>query len=437
MWFNLDQAARSLAAVVSLGLVVTCSSRGSLKEARAPEPPKSAAPTTSGSAAPAPSANLEPASNEGEKAPLPSVEPEKLPLYRFFAALEALEKRQRNDHVRVLWLGDSHTAADYMTDRVRRALQQRFGAGGPGFVRVGLGTYRHAGLKVMRDGKWRIEPSPPARRSRQDDGAFGFAGLRAVGDPFSRAVIELTGSERDTLLRFEVLYDVVQPAKLELKLGEKRAVLGTEHGSPPIRRFVLEGEGKSPFELLVRDGFAKVWGVVIERTEPGVVLDTAGIDGARIATALAWDKEVFVREVEARKPELVVIAYGTNEAFDTGVRAERYGGQLAELVERVRAARPEVDCLIVGPPDAGTRDGGSPATLDDIERVQREAARSLGCGFFSQRAYQGGAGSYWAWLRETPPLARPDRLHYSPKGYERLGDAIAAALLVAYDTRPR
>ncbi len=103
---------------------------------------------------------------------------------------------QHDDDVRVLWFGDSHTAADYMTDRVRRGLQERFGSGGPGFVRIGLANYRHAGLKVSRDGAWRIEPHPPARRSRQDDGVFGLGGLRAVGEASARARLELTGSER-------------------------------------------------------------------------------------------------------------------------------------------------------------------------------------------------------------------------------------------------
>jgi lysophospholipase L1-like esterase len=49
----------------------------------------------------------------------------------------------------------------------------------------------------------------------------------------------------------------------------------------------------------------------------------------------------------------------------------------------------------------------------------------------------GGGGSYWQWLRETPPLARPDRFHYSPKGYEKLGDGVANAVLAAYDARKR
>ncbi len=437
MWFDLEQALRTVAAFASLGLVMTCSSRGTWQEPQAPAKPVAA---KSSSSAPPPVASA-PASSEAVAPAEPPAhalvaEPESLSLEHFYAALAALEKGQRDDHVRILWLGDSHTAADYLSDRLRRALQQRFGSGGPGFVRVGLGTYRHTGIKVARDGPWRIEPNPPPRRSRQDDGVFGLGGLRAVAEASAHAHLELTGGERQGAVRFEVLYDVAPRASLEVKLGEKRELVGDRQGSPPIRRFTIEGDGVNSLDLTAQGGTVKVWGVVIERPKPGVVLDTAGIDGARIATALAWDKDAFVREVAARKPDLGVIAYGTNEAFDAG-RVDQYQTELTELVGRLRAARPGLDCVILGPPDAGTSDGGSPERLGAIEIVQREAARTLGCGFFSQRAFMGGAGSYWQWLRETPPLARPDRLHFSPKGYETLGDGFANAVLAAYDARKR
>jgi lysophospholipase L1-like esterase len=35
-------------------------------------------------------------------------------------------------------------------------------------------------------------------------------------------------------------------------------------------------------------------------------------------------------------------------------------------------------------------------------------------------------------MRENPPLARPDRIHLTIAGYERLGDALAAALVESH-----
>jgi hypothetical protein len=45
----------------------------------------------------------------------------------------------------------------------------------------------------------------------------------------------------------------------------------------------------------------------------------------------------------------------------------------------------------------------------------------------------GGDGSFARWMRESPQLARSDRVHYLPPGYERLGNALAEAVLAAYE----
>ena len=57
------------------------------------------------------------------------------PLATFFGGLTELKNGMRKEHVRVLWLGDSHTNADFLSGTVRSALTAGFGDGGPGFVR--------------------------------------------------------------------------------------------------------------------------------------------------------------------------------------------------------------------------------------------------------------------------------------------------------------
>jgi len=40
-------------------------------------------------------------------------------------------------------------------------------------------------------------------------------------------------------------------------------------------------------------------------------------------------------------------------------------------------------------------------------------------------------------MREVPALARGDRIHLMPAGYEKLGEAVANALLNGYERRPK
>jgi lysophospholipase L1-like esterase len=442
-------------AVAALLVAATCSREGRLETARSAKQkslpdtrvPASAAPTARESPAPVPS--TAPAAPDVSAAPVASAAPlasagpgasAPLSLPRFDQALAALVAKKRSGHVRIVWLGDSHTAADFMTGAVRRRLQERFGVGGPGLVRVGANTYRHEGVKIVREGRFRIEPEPPSRRTSEGDTALGYEGMRAIaGDTHARVELRVDSRAVEGTLHYELLFDLPPGASFKLAVGNARHLvdarlkLGDVPGSP-IRRLHLEGSEGDPFEISGVSGSPRFYGVIIEGSEPGVVLDTSGIDGARVATALAWNPDVFAAELRARAPDLVAIAYGTNEAFDNRPAA-LIGTELATLVERVRRGAPKADCLVLGPPDAAAPDFSSLPHVAEIEDALGRAAARLGCGFFSLRAAMGGDGSFTRWLKETPPLARGDRVHFTPAGYEELGKDVADALVAGYERR--
>jgi lysophospholipase L1-like esterase len=175
-----------------------------------------------------------------------------------------------------------------------------------------------------------------------------------------------------------------------------------------------------------------LFGVVVESAAGGVVVDTLGINGARVSTALAWDERAWIAELAARSPALVVIAYGTNEAASS-LSAERWVKQLGELRERVRRAAPEADCLLLGPTDMADSDGRSLPRVDELDRAAERAAPELGCGYFSLFHAMGGEGTIARWAKQSPPLATPDRVHLTSRGYEKLGAELATRLLEAYE----
>jgi lysophospholipase L1-like esterase len=433
----LDRTVAFLLVAGSLLCVATCSGAGGVApeavaapdanvKSRAPQPAPGSAPAPrdvqASTATPHDGAKLDAASN---------VEP----LASFRAALAELGAGRRTTPVRVLWLGDSHTSADFTTDVVRGALWKRYGSGGPGFVRLGVQPYRHSRARVEQGGKWQRKPEQPSRRSLVADGVFGLCGMRTVPEPGAWASVQLKGAalERDATVRWSILHRLPKGASLELELGKKSFALDEQtqtervDGSS-IRRLVLTGAPNDELRVEYGAGSPELFGVYVEGDEPGVVLDTCGIEGARVATPLAWDAAAWQAEVRARRPDLLVVAFGTNEAFDDG-RVERYGGELTELLRRVRAASPDTACWIVGPPDAAERGGGTKARVLDVTAVQRRAAEELGCGFVSSLELMGGEGSFTEWMSAEPPLARRDRIHLTPPGYERLGAALVERLL--------
>jgi len=422
-----------LLAIASLAL--TCNRSGSVASAHseAPQPPVN----------PPSVSVVRPTAVPSVAAPIqPYVPSSAAPLSRFFGELRALRSGTRPSHVRVVWLGDSHTAADYLSGAVRAELSARFGDGGPGFVRIGTRPYRHDGLRVLRDGKWNVDPDSPARRTLQGDGIFGFAGTRAVPEAGASFSVEQNLPALPTATAraeepgtFELQYALPEGASFDVQLGARRTTVtkATQSDQTPhgIAHLTLSAPLSSRLLLLPRAGTPRLFGVVIERQSAvGVVLDTAGIDGARLETPLAWNEQAFVGELSRRAPELFVLAYGTNESFDA-LRVSKYGDQLAELVRRVRLAAPSASCLVLGPTDAPLGAGSLPRVAE-VTRELRQAAARLGCAFASLQQLMGGEGSFVAGLSAKDRLSQPDRLHLTPKGYQELGRALSQLLLDAY-----
>ena len=449
-----SQLERGLAlgmATVAALVAITCGSRGSLEHGPQTLPlPHAAVPPSAPRAAVALSSGQPertlPTTTDATSEPPPSAakpnDPTRLELRHWFADLAALEQHQRKQSVRILWLGDSHTAADYLTGALRARLQTRFGAGGPGFVRVGLKPYRHTQVRWAFDGPWKIEPVPPPRRTLFDDGVFALGGLRAFPDAAPvQASFELAKGTAHGQLQWQLWFSLKESASFRLTLAGVSQVV-TQASAPPevsgagFASLGLQSGLADKLELLTLAGAPRFYGLIAEGTEPGVVLDAVGIDGARLATALAWGEASFEAAVRLRAPSLVAFAFGTNEAFDAD-KLEKYRAQYQALLARVRVATPDADCLLVGPPDANAVAGGSEPRVAEIDALQRSIAAELGCGYLSQLEIMGGPGGYTAWARKSPSLARGDRLHLSAKGYEVMASALADRLLAAYDKRAR
>jgi lysophospholipase L1-like esterase len=444
-WFDAERALSALAAGLSLLVILTCSGAELARPVEAPpahpageaRPPSDApvlnAAGSVGAPASAALGAAPPASSmvEAPSAAVPIAAP------RFYATLRELELGRRTSHVRVVWFGDSHTAADFMSQPVRDGLK-RFPSGGPGHVLLGMRPYRHGLVRSEAIGSFRIEPSAPASSQRQGDGVFGLAGVRAVPEAWeARLVLTPNARAIRASARWELVYRLPAGASFRFRIGnavpvEVNAKTSAKPAKPGLLpRIVREAEAGAALEITAGYGSPQLFGAIVESREPGLVIDTLGINGARASTPLGWDEKTFDAELAARAPELFVLAYGTNEAFDTR-SAERAVEPLRRLVERLRRSAPGADCLILGPPDVAESGGGSHPRIAGIEAEQRRAAGELGCAFFSLRAVMGGDGSFARWAKEKPQLAGFDKVHLTPAGYAKLGDALARALLDSY-----
>jgi lysophospholipase L1-like esterase len=175
----------------------------------------------------------------------------------------------------------------------------------------------------------------------------------------------------------------------------------------------------------VAGGETRIFGVVAERETPGVVYDVLGINGARASRILAWNPSVFSDNVSRRKPDLIILAYGTNEVTDPDWTSAAYTQLYVEIIRRLKRAAPHAAILVWGPPDRAihTLAGWRPVPpLGQLIEAQRKAATVAGAAFWDSRSAMGGPGSIGRWANRG--LAQADRVHLTRAGYLILADRL-------------
>jgi lysophospholipase L1-like esterase len=334
----------------------------------------------------------------------------------FYKALRRTEKRTSGAVTRIVHYGDSPTTADLITGDVRALLQQHFGDAGHGFIFVAKpwAWYQHRGVELSGSG-WRARP---ASRFEAHDGFFGLGGVSFTGADSARTRILLRDPGQSN---FELSY-LREPGGGAIAIstnGHEVTRIFTEGGAkaPGFATFTIAG-GASTLELQPV-GSVRVFGLTAEKPGPGVVYDSLGLNGGSI-TVLShiFEPRHWAEELRHRRPDLVIINYGTNEADFAAFVDSGYEKELREAIRRVRQALPRTSILMMSPMDRGHRvAGGAIETMDTIPRIvkiQSRVARETGCAFFDTFAAMGGAGTMARWYAAQPRLVSADLIHPYP-----------------------
>ena len=383
---------------------------------------------------------------------LPGSLPDQLPLQQLEGSPEVLRRirdvmREAGAGLRkrISFFGASHTGADMWTGRIRRLLQDRFGHGFilPAALYKG---YRGSDVNLCRTKGWLADWV--GKRNGHGDGRLGPAGM-SVSSSNSRDFgwIETTRQNKHgrKVSSFEVL-SLQQPGGggllLQVDGGEVHRIetSGKEFTLGRTRIEVSDG----PHRLQLRpagDGEVRLFGVSLEREGAGVLVDAMGIRGRQMKTWLQWDQGLAKAGLEALGPDLVVLAYGTNEASHQNYTMDEYRSDLSLALSQLRSRLPEeVPCILAGPSDRGIRLGDNRFAIwsrtEPVSAVQREIASTYGCAYWDWQAATGGPGSMVAWYFTKPRMAARDLIHFNRRGYQWLGDRFVAAL-DALETDPR
>ena len=360
----------------------------------------------------------------------------------YFAKLAAAREAPGVPPVHILQIGDSHTAGDAVTSAWRAMLQTRLGIGGRGVMPPGrpYDGYHTPGATASMSPGWSIGATfgKAAREPRPLLGLSGFsltstqrgAGMALATDPgmaFDRFTLcAIAGPGAGGVV---VRFDGEDQGRLDFTAPVAAPRCVTIRSTAPRSSVAITADAPG---LTITS-----WAVF--RDDGGVALSNLGVIGSQLAQFARTDDAVLAEELKAYKPDLIVLAFGTNEGFAPRFDAVAYEAILRLQVARLRRLSGGVPMLMLGAPDALSRlpqlrtnapgdvvecepaQSGhaalfAPPGLAAVRRIQRQIAGELGLAWWDWQAAMGGPCTARSWVRRDVPLMRGDYVHFNTAG---------------------
>jgi lysophospholipase L1-like esterase len=337
--------------------------------------------------------------------------------------------------VRVLHYGDSPTTGDLITSDARALFQKQFGDAGAGFVLIAKpwAWYYHRGVE-MDSSKWTIDV---AGDTQIKDGLHGLGGASFQGVPGAVASFTVKDGERSA----EVAY-LEQPEggtfSFEADGTQVKTVeTAAEERRPAWASFELPA-GSKKFTVRVESGRVRLYGVEFSKSRPGVLYSSLGVNGANITLlSHAFNGTHWAAQLHHYRPDLVVLAYGTNESGFPKFVDSTWGGELKSAVKRLQTALPEASILLMSPMDRGERNERGEietiAAMPRLVKIEARVADETGVAFFNTFQAMGGDGTMARWYAAEPRLVGADFIHPMPAGAKIVGELLYGSLRDGYN----
>ena len=324
----------------------------------------------------------------------------------------------------ILHIGDSHIQADYMTTVTRRLLQQQFGNGGRGCI----AALKLAGTNQPDNYSFTADASPVERcrlmrrRGNISPGLTGI-GVSFGGTPPRKLTVTLHGDD-SLFSHVALLHSPSQPCDTAWFDGSQ---CGGHKISDYATAYDLPSETQSATFYVNSTG--TLYGAYLTNDQPGIIYNAIGNNGACFADYLKIDN--FAQQTEMLSPRLIILSFGTNEAFGRNSDSEIYAS-IDKLVSQLKEANPQAKFLLTTPMECQRRIRRSRYAINrriaSVRNVIIEYGREKRIPVWDLYEIAGGDGSSRLWL-SNGLLSSRDHVHCQVIGYELQGSLLADALI--------
>jgi len=354
------------------------------------------------------------------------------PYFNKLARANAREPGSRPVHI--LQIGDSHTAGDAITGGWRELLQAQYGSGGRGVLPPGrpYQGYLTHGITASMTGAW-TTASTFGSASQEPRPALGLSGfsLTSASEGASMGLVADPGQEFDRFVICAQARPGAGTLNIQMGLSVEQLRLSS-HVSHPECRTVRTDRPQSVVRVTATGGPVTITSWATFRDSGGVVLSNLGVVGSQLMHFGRTSDAVIAEELKAYRPDLVVIAFGTNEGFAPRVSPGEYEIVLRSEIGRIRRLIGNTPLLILGAPDANSRNLAHQANAPGVAidcNVRRQSLNDIVAGLRESEA--AGAGAQTP-VTGSDPANRP---LFVPPGLGAVQDVqrrVAADLNIAY-----
>lgn len=359
--------------------------------------------------------------------------------------------------VHIMMIGDSHTAGDAVSDGWRQQLDAAFGSAGRGVVAGGrpYRGYLTWGINALWSDGWQVNGifGSVWQEGGQPVGLSGYSKTTYSAGQY----LSLDSEDYKYLFDRFVLCGVARPGggSVLVTIGAQSETVSFDAPvtRPLCREFNTASLTGSVIVTTQEDRPVTITSMgTFRRNRGGVTLTNLGVPGSQLSHFGRANESMIIAEMQAYDPDLIVLAYGTNEGFNPRFDHIQYE---TELRRRIRALQQttvnNVPILLIGPPFAMTRDNSIafagdtppaqcetglmvPGHLREVSAVQRRVAQEMGLIFWDWAMAMGGACAMYDW--RASGLAARDAVHFTREGGARLGAILGEDFRTALQVAP-
>jgi lysophospholipase L1-like esterase len=355
----------------------------------------------------------------------------------FLEKLRLLKNGERKQ-VNIIHIGDSHIQADYMTEVVRKNLQQYFGNAGRGLIvpaRV-AGTNEPGNFSSYSTFAWNSKRLVHTAKPLP----IGIGGITLQTDnPQANFLVNMKDPMWDyrfNSVSFFYLHDK-ESFSLSIRDSSLNELGKVEMEDPGTKddfyKMPLSSTMNYMFVQVLKEhenqNHATLFGLNLENGNPGILYHAIGVNGAKYEHYNAAN--LFAKQTALLQPDLFIISLGTNESIEYPRINPSFFSHITLLMESLAKNNPEAKFILVTPPDAFIKKTRVNPGIELIRSQILKYAVENGFAFWDMYKVNGGKNSASAW--KANGMLRPDGVHFSKDGYAFQGNLLFEAIMKSYN----